>query len=131
MHGSTRRVDGADVAIVAASKQLVRVSVYYLLALLMAMCCTLIASSTLKLASVSIETVRILVELVQSGEGIWKCVRCVPRTKQSSKTGVSGDGCPSAATEVKMVAEGVSGRSSGRHVFTYTHIFFCSSDDQK
>ena len=27
MHGSTRRVDGADVAIVATSKQLVRVSV--------------------------------------------------------------------------------------------------------
>ena len=36
----------------------------YVFALLMAMCCTLIASSTLKLASVGIETVRILVELL-------------------------------------------------------------------
>ena len=104
---------------------------FYVFALLMAVCCTLIASSTLKLASVSIETVRILVELVQSCEDTWKCVRCVPRAEQSAKTGVSGDGCPSAATEVKMVSEGVSGRSSGRHVFTYTHIFFFrSSDDQ-
>ena len=102
----------------------------YVFALLMAMCCTLIASSTLKLASVGIETVRICMELVQSCEDTWKCVRCVPRTEQSSRTGVSGDGCPLAATEVKMVSEGVSGRSSGRHVFTYTHIFFCSSDDQ-
>ena len=84
----------------------------YVFALLMAMCCTLIASSTLKLASVSIKTVRILVELVQSCEDTWKRVRCVPRTEQSSKTGVSGDGCPSAATEVKMVSEVVSGRSS-------------------
>ena len=102
----------------------------YVLALLMAMCCTLIASSTLKLASVSIKTVRILVELVQSCEDTWKCVRCVPRTEQSSKTGVSGDGRPSAATEVKMVSEGLSGGSSGRHVFTYTQHFFCSSDDR-
>ena len=78
----------------------------YVFAMLMAMCCTLIASSTLKLASVGIETVRILVELVQSCEDTWKRVRCVPRTEQSSKTGVSGDGCPSAATEVKMVSEG-------------------------
>ena len=69
------------------------------LALLMAMCCTLIASSTLQLVSVGIETVRVLVELVQSCEDAWKCVRCVPRTEQSSKSGVSGDGCLSAATE--------------------------------
>ena len=60
------------------------------LALLIAMCCTLIASSTLQLASVGIETVRVLVELVQSCEDGWKCVRCVPPDRAELEIGGLG-----------------------------------------